>query len=177
MNLKRASLGLAVLMAGAGVGSGCTDSGGSCEDTLSCGSAGSGGTAGSGGSSIGGSAERGPGRQRGQRASGGAAGSGATGGSAGTAGAGGTGVQCDETSAPGDDACVIDDQYAIFVSPSGDDTSGDGSMATPFASIANGHRRGQAPRGSDSTSAPTAEATTSSSPSTPATQASAPGAP
>ncbi|MEZ4373796.1 MAG: hypothetical protein R3B07_23445 [Polyangiaceae bacterium] len=142
MNLKRTSLGLAVLFVSAGVGVGCTDSGGSCEDTLTCGNggsagtAGNGGAAGAGGNSMGGSA--GDAGSAGSGASGGAAGSGATGGTAGTAGAGGTGPVCDPTSAPGDDACVIDDQYAMFVSPNGDDTSGDGSQASPFASIAKG---------------------------------------
>ncbi|MEZ4376518.1 MAG: hypothetical protein R3B07_37285, partial [Polyangiaceae bacterium] len=142
MNLKRTSLGLAVLFVSAGVGVGCTDSGGSCEDTLTCGNggsagtAGSGGAAGAGGNAMGGSA--GDAGSAGSGASGGAAGSGATGGTAGTAGAGGTGPVCDPTSAPGDDACVIDDQYAVFVSPNGDDTSGDGSQASPFASIAKG---------------------------------------
>ncbi|MGE3672045.1 MAG: hypothetical protein AB7K71_20410 [Polyangiaceae bacterium] len=142
MNLKRTSLGLAVLFVTAGVGVGCTDSGGSCEDTLTCGSggsagtAGSGGAAGAGGNAMGGSA--GDAGSAGSGASGGAAGSGATGGTAGMAGAGGTGPVCDENSAPGDDACVIDDQYAVFVSPNGDDTSGDGSQASPFASIAKG---------------------------------------
>ncbi|MCB9610767.1 MAG: hypothetical protein H6716_29555, partial [Polyangiaceae bacterium] len=141
MNLKRTSLGLAVLFVSAGVGAGCTDSGGSCEDTLTCGSGGSGtagsaGAAGAAGNSMGGSA--GNAGAAGSGASGGAAGSGATGGTAGTAGAGGTGPICDPNSAPGDDACVIDDQYAIFVSPSGDDSTGDGSQAAPFASIAKG---------------------------------------
>ena len=99
----------------------------------SAGAAGSGGAAGAGGS--GGTA--GTAGSGGAAGSGGSAGSGATGGTAGTAGSGGTGPQCDPTSLPGEDACVIDDEYGVFVSPSGSD-SDPGTMAAPFATIGKG---------------------------------------
>src|SRR6187402_3178748 len=41
------------------------------------------------------------------------------------AGAGGGGVPCDSSKSPSEESCVVDDEYAIFVAPTGrDDASG-----------------------------------------------------
>jgi hypothetical protein len=43
---------------------------------------------------------------------------------------------CDPTKTPDQDSCVINEAYGVFVSPNGDDDSGDGSRATPYATLA-----------------------------------------
>lgn len=78
----------------------------SCADTLNCGNAG-GGTGSTGGS-------------------------GATGGSGGGAGDGST---CDMSKGPSEEACLIDDEFGIFVSPLGDDTSGNGTKQSPYKTL------------------------------------------
>ena len=45
---------------------------------------------------------------------------------------------CDPTSLPNEDPCVVHDDYGIFVSPSGSDASGCGTMASPCATVAQG---------------------------------------
>ncbi|MGE0321023.1 MAG: hypothetical protein AB7K71_04670 [Polyangiaceae bacterium] len=124
----------------------CVDS--TCDDTNSCphgtaGAAGSGGTAGTSGSGGTSGGTGGTAGNGGSAGSGGSAGAGATGGTAGAAGSGGTGPQCDPTSLPGDDACVIDDEYGVFVSPSGSDSNG-GTMAAPFATVGKGLQEAKA---------------------------------
>jgi hypothetical protein len=45
---------------------------------------------------------------------------------------------CDPTKAPKDEPCLIDDSYGVFVAPpanGGDDTSGAGTQAKPYASL------------------------------------------
>jgi hypothetical protein len=98
----------------------------------------------------------------------GAAGTGGTGGSGGTGGTGGANdagdaeadadagdagggpgdggdaeaePYCDPTSLPGDDACVIADDYGIFVSPDGVDDASCGTNAAPCATITQGMAR------------------------------------
>ena len=68
-----------------------------------------------------------------------------TGGTGGEAGAGGKDggdakaePTCDPTSMPDEDPCVIHDDHGIFVSPSGSDGAGCGTMASPCATIARG---------------------------------------
>jgi Protein of unknown function (DUF1565) len=55
------------------------------------------------------------------------------GGSAGAAGA--AGAACLGTESPESTDCVISDDYGLFVSLSGDDTTGDGSEAHPLATV------------------------------------------
>ena len=50
-------------------------------------------------------------------------------------GAGGGETPCDATKTPLEDACVIDEDYGVFVSPSGSDDSGDGSRDNPYATL------------------------------------------
>jgi hypothetical protein len=100
----------------------------------------------------------------------GTGGTGGTGGAGGTGGTGGTGGEagvdaepdadagdaeggpgdsgdaeaepyCDPTSLPGDDACVIADDYGIFVSPDGTDDASCGSSTAPCATITQGMAR------------------------------------
>jgi hypothetical protein len=125
--------------------------GGGSESGGSAGKAGGGGTAGNagkGGSSGQGgtSAEGGAAGTAGEAGVGGESlGSGGSAGSgdAGSAGAGageggGTGggeTPCDATNTPLEDACVVDEDYGVFVSPSGDDDSGDGSRDNPYETL------------------------------------------
>lgn len=65
----------------------------------------------------------------------------ATGGSAtsgGSTGTGGAVSECDPSLAPSVDVCVVSDAYGVFVSPLGDDASGDGTKAHPVQTIAQG---------------------------------------
>jgi hypothetical protein len=122
------------------------------EDGAS-GTSGSGGAAGSGGSEGGGTTGGGTDGQGGGGGSvaggSGFAGSEASGGSGGSdgaagdggergamGGAGGSGETCEEpTATPSEDSCVIDEEYGVFVSPDGDDESGEGTRAQPYATI------------------------------------------
>lgn len=67
--------------------------------------------------------------------SGGASGSGGTGSTGATGGAGGDGGGCDTSKSPSEEACLVSDQFGVFVSPTGDDSSGDGSKASPFKTL------------------------------------------
>jgi hypothetical protein len=48
---------------------------------------------------------------------------------------------CDPSKSPGDDSCVVADEYGVFVSPSGTDTTTCGGKAAPCASITKGLAR------------------------------------
>ena len=88
-----------------------------CDDTNNCsGTGGSGATDGGGATS-------------------GTGGSGNTSGTSGTGGAAGDGGSCDTTKSPSEEGCLIDSQYGVFVSPDGDDTSGDGTKDKPFKTL------------------------------------------
>ncbi|MCA9598184.1 MAG: hypothetical protein KC776_32955 [Myxococcales bacterium] len=94
-----------------------------CEEDINCGAypgdSGTGGASGTGGS-------------------GGTSGTGGQGGQAGVGGtAGSDGGSCDTTKSPTEESCLVDDQYAVFVDGTAS-TSGDGSKATPFKTIAEG---------------------------------------
>ena len=54
---------------------------------------------------------------------------------AGESGAGGMGGDCDTTKSPGEESCLVSDDYAVFVSPNGADDNNDGRQAAPFASL------------------------------------------
>lgn len=99
-------------------------------DPAGAGGAGGGGPDGKGGVTAGGhsSAEGGNGG-----ANDGAAG--APSGAGGAEGGQGGATPCDPTLGPAEDACVITEDLGIFVSAAGSDTEGDGSRATPLATI------------------------------------------
>jgi hypothetical protein len=65
----------------------------------------------------------------------GAAGEAGNGGEGGPGGAGTGSAPCDPTKTPDEDSCVIDEDYGVFVSPTGSDTAGTGSRAKPFATL------------------------------------------
>ena len=48
------------------------------------------------------------------------------------------GPTCDVTKSPVDEPCVVDDRYGVFVSPGGNDTTGLGTKASPYASVTKG---------------------------------------
>ncbi len=65
-------------------------------------------------------------------------GTGGTGGVGGTASAGGTagsGGGCSGAATPSEDSCVVTEDYGVFVSPAGDDTTADGSRDAPYATL------------------------------------------
>ena len=94
---------------------------GSCEANNDCGTGGSdAGTGGTGGTSgTGGTGNTG----------------GTGGGSGGTAGSGGDGGTCDTTKSPSEESCLVSDDSAVFVSPTGADTDA-GTKTKPLATFA-----------------------------------------
>lgn len=48
------------------------------------------------------------------------------------------GPTCDVTKSPVDEPCVVDDRYGVFVSSGGNDTTGLGTKASPYKSVAKG---------------------------------------
>ena len=57
------------------------------------------------------------------------------GGTGATGGAGGDGSACDTTKSPSEEACLVSEEFGIFVSPNGDDTSGDGTQDKPYKTL------------------------------------------
>lgn len=114
--------------------------GNECGTTTGGGSAGTDGEGGSAGPNTGGgvttdaasSTAQGGAATTGSTAGGGEGGDPGVGG---TAGAGGSPPECEGELLPGDDACVVDESYGVFVSPGGDDASGDGTREAPFATL------------------------------------------
>lgn len=45
---------------------------------------------------------------------------------------------CPAEASPADDACVIEEAYGVFVAPTGNDDSGDGSRSAPYATLGKG---------------------------------------
>ncbi len=70
----------------------------------------------------------------GQSGTGGAGATGGASGQSGTGGTGGDGGACNITKSPSEDACLVSDQYAIFVSPTGIDGAA-GTQVAPLKSI------------------------------------------
>ncbi|GMV13390.1 MAG: hypothetical protein HS104_35765 [Polyangiaceae bacterium] len=97
--------------------------------TLACGSKRGGGYSPNNPNFGGGSGNGGSGNASGNGGSGNASGSG------GLSNFGGGGPGCDATKAPSEDACVIHESFAVFVSPKGDDIDGNGTRAKPYKSI------------------------------------------
>lgn len=123
-------LGFAFVLATAGMSAGVVGCGGdnfdSCEANATCPPK-DGGTGGAGGAG-------GTGNTGGMGGTGNTGGTGGTGGG-GTGGAGGDGGGCDTTKSPSSEACLVADEYGVFVSPSGDDTTNDGTKSKPFKTI------------------------------------------
>lgn len=116
---------VAVGMTAAVVGGCGGDDFDSCEANNDCGGTGGtdGGTGGSGGSG-------------GTSGAGGTGNTGGTGGQGGaTGGTGGDGGTCDTTKSPSEEACLVSDENAVFVSPTGAST-GAGTKANPLKSFA-----------------------------------------
>ena len=108
-----AVVGLGVLLSGCG-----SDD---CSNTGSCGSY-TGGAGGNGGDS-----------------GSGATGGGGTGNTSGTSGTGGTAGDsgtCDTSKSPGDESCLIDEQYGVFVDAGSTAGSPDGTRTAPYKTIA-----------------------------------------
>src|SRR6188768_581672 len=51
------------------------------------------------------------------------------------AGSGGAAPMCDGSLSPDVDDCVISDEYGVFVSPTGDDATADGTQGKPYATL------------------------------------------
>lgn len=136
MNLNRYCGGTVGILALAALACGCSSKSNDCKANLSCtpfdgSSAGNGANTSAGTSGLGGqSGTSGEGNASGRP---GSSGDGGT--SSGDAGAGGGPAKCNGTLSPDADSCVISDDFGVFVSPDGDDTTGDGSEATPFATL------------------------------------------
>lgn len=106
----------------------------SCEGTSSCGTSGTGGSGGTAGTGGGGGA----GGTSGTGGTGNMGGTSGTGGAGGVSGSGGTAGtdagQCDTTKTPSQEACLLDDQHAVFVNGTVGMT-GTGTKASPFKTI------------------------------------------
>jgi len=136
MKLKRFSIGTLGLLAVSGFAWSCSSKSDDCNANLNCAPYGGGaiGTSGSSGaaSSSGNSGKGGGGTGAGAGASG-TSGEGGNDSSAGSGGA--TPPVCDGTLSPDADACVISDEYGVFVAPMGDEGSADGSQSHPFPTL------------------------------------------
>jgi len=133
------TLSLAFLGGIALISPACAGSPTDCDYGL-CGN-GTGAKAGSSGSANGagvGGEDAGGGKSGAGGGKGGASGSssGGTSGDAGSTGNGGEagGGGCDTTQSPTEEACLVSDEFAVFVSPDGDDAN-DGMQGTPLATL------------------------------------------
>lgn len=141
--IKLSSLCLPVLVLTVGAIVNCASLPDDCDTHRNCpiggtaGSSGSSGDAGEGNANVGGSVAGKGGSAASGSTSGGKSGSGGSSGtsSGGDGGAGGTGGSCDTTKSPTEEACLVTDDYAVFVSPDGDDDANDGSQGAPLASL------------------------------------------
>jgi hypothetical protein len=131
--------GCLTALVSSGLASACTSTMDDCMNTSTCpptagtsngGGAGEAGTGGTSGASNGGSTAGDAGETNGGTTSDG--GGSGTGGMAGEGGAGGG--ECDATKTPTEEACLVSDDYAIFVAPDGDDGNA-GSKDAPLASL------------------------------------------
>jgi hypothetical protein len=136
MKFKRFTVTSFGLIAAGGVVWGCSGQSSDCTANADCGAFDGGGSAGSsanGGSA--GTANAGGGGTSGGDGLSGASGASAAGEAGADGGAGAPGITCDGTLSPDADACVIANDYGLFVSTAGDDTAGDGTEAKPFATV------------------------------------------
>src|SRR5450432_1050910 len=124
------------LVASLAVACGPTDS--SCDETATCqtGSGGASGRSGAGGTSgVTGTGGIGGGLSK--DASAGAAGETGASGSGGNPSDADSAV-CNGTDSPAQSPCVIDSQWGVFVSPTGNDTTGSGAKEMPYKTIGKG---------------------------------------
>ncbi|HET7542543.1 MAG TPA: hypothetical protein VFK05_21885, partial [Polyangiaceae bacterium] len=132
MKLKRFSIGTLGLLAISGLAWSCSNKADDCNANLNCGPydghAGFGGASGaaSGSGTSGASGASATGGKGGSSNTAGTSGDGGTEAGAGTGG--GAPPTCDGSLSPDADACVISDEYGVFVSPDGDDATGDGTQ-------------------------------------------------
>src|SRR6188768_694910 len=111
----------------------CTDPFHTCRETRTCAPPPENGDAGDAGTANGGNAgANSAGGTGGNASTGGTAGS--LSGSAGEAGAGGGGITCDTSKDPSVEACLVDDDYAVFVAPGGKDNAA-GTKSAPLATL------------------------------------------
>jgi hypothetical protein len=114
---------------------GCSNLADDCENTSSCPSGGGSSNAGSSGASGKSGNNAGGSDAAGESGSSSGGSSSGTSGSSGNAGGGGAGGgSCDTTKTPTEESCLVSDDYAVFVSPDGDDDNA-GSQAAPLASL------------------------------------------
>lgn len=116
---------------------GTTSSGGLGGNGGTGGTSGPGGGGGSGGGTSAGSSTVTTG-DGGTTGASGSTGAGGEAGESGAAGAGGSPPACDGELRPADDMCVVDEVFGVFVSPRGDDATGDGTRQAPFATLQKG---------------------------------------
>ena len=143
MKFKRLSGGTLGLLAVGALAWGCSGKADDCNANLSCAPYGGDSTGGeSGASGTGNSGHGGASGASGHSGTSGHSGNGGTtnasgaAGMSGEAGAAGSGTAaCDGSLTPDADPCVINDEHGLFVSPDGDDATGDGSEAKPFATV------------------------------------------
>ena len=149
----RTAFGLVVVTATGALLPACLTTSSTCEERhQQCGEAGAAGTSGTAGSSTGdaGTAGNSPGGASGSSGRGGSPNGGRSGnsgmsgtsgvsGAAGAAGDGGAAGEvtppCDTTKAPSVEACIVSNDFAIFVSPTGNNAAG-GTKAGPVKTIA-----------------------------------------
>jgi len=140
MKFKRLSIGTLGLLAVSGFAWSCSSKSDDCAANLNC-AAYDGPAAGTSGSAS----ASGTSGASGMSGKGGASGTSGTSGGSGTSGEGGTDPvagsggapppTCDGTLSPDADNCVISDEYGVFVSPTGDDATADGTQAHPYATV------------------------------------------
>jgi hypothetical protein len=139
MNLKRFSGGTLGLLAASALAWACSSKADDCNANKSCspydgGAAGAIGTSGASGAS--GTGHSGSGSGSGGASGGsGRAGSSSDAGTSGDSGAAGAPSTCDGSLTPDVESCVISDDYGVFVSPTGDDATGEGTEAAPYATL------------------------------------------
>ena len=138
MKLKRFNIGPLGLLAVSGLAWSCSTKADDCTANLNCAPYDGGGQ--SGASAVSGaSGLSGKGGASGAAGAGGGAGMNGTSGEGGTdlaAGSGGSpSPPCDGSASPDTNSCVISDEFGVFVAPTGDDSSADGTQAHPYATV------------------------------------------
>jgi len=135
MKLKRFSIGTLGLLAVSGLAWSCAGKSEDCNANLNCAPyGGEVGTSGASGASVNGGRGGSGGSSSGASGTSGTSGEGGNDVAAGSGGAPPT--PCDGTLGPDLDACVISDEFGLFVAPStNDDPLADGTQAHPYATV------------------------------------------
>ncbi len=130
------AFGCVTALVSLGLASACTSTMDDCMNTSTCPP--SGGTSNGGGAGKSTTGGKGGASSGGTNSGGGSETTGGSGGGSGTvgmAGAGGAGSgECDATKSPNEEACLVSDDFAVFVAPDGDDANA-GSKDAPLASL------------------------------------------